>query len=158
MDPQEQSETLRKLGDLILDEVRGPWTEIALKYQGFITLTTSIITVTREDGNTEKVVPPSTVDELMDQIRDEMYEQGKGTWFSAQYTITPPGRFSVDFDYDNQPTFPFEPDPKTYYEDMAHFPRDFENTPDWLKDKIRTALTIMKQEKDLEESEGRSTE
>jgi hypothetical protein len=44
MDPQGQNERVRKMGSLVLDEVRDPWTEIALKYQGLITLTTSIIT------------------------------------------------------------------------------------------------------------------
>lgn len=152
MDPQEQNEALREIGALVLGKVQHPWTEITLKYDALVSLTTSRITVTREGGSTEYVETPRDVSELMFQLRDGMHRPDKGTWYSARYTITPSGSFNVDFDYDNPPTFPFEPDPRTYYQDLRHYPRHFEGSPAWLKDRIREAAVMMKREKAQEQS------
>ncbi|RKS05674.1 uncharacterized protein DUF600 [Nocardiopsis sp. Huas11] len=94
---------------------------------------------------------------MMFRLRDKMHESGKGTWYSAEYTITPPGSFNVDFDYDNPPSFPFEPDPRTFYQDLQQYPRRFENAPEWLNEKIRSAIAIMKQEKEQKGSEEGTT-
>ncbi|RFS85505.1 hypothetical protein D0T12_10765 [Actinomadura spongiicola] len=68
-----------------------------------------------------------------------MYTQGKGTWFTAEYVIVRPGRYSVNFDYDNEPNFGFEIDPLTYANEMKYFPRDEEYIPTWLSQKINEA-------------------
>ncbi|MFW5415986.1 hypothetical protein J0910_05110 [Nocardiopsis sp. CNT-189] len=66
-----------------------------------------------------------------------MYQGGKGTWFLMEYTITPPGRFSVDFDYESEPDFFGVPSGGgDFLDDLHHFPRDEENIPAWLAQKI----------------------
>ncbi|WP_246006976.1 hypothetical protein [Actinomadura pelletieri] len=72
-------------------------------------------------------------------MRTRMYTQGKGTWFTAEYVIVHPGRYSVDFDYDNEPDFGFEIDTKTYANEMKYFPRDEEYIPTWLRQKLNEA-------------------
>jgi hypothetical protein len=156
MDANEQNEELRRIGALMLGEVNGPWVAITLEYDALVTLATYMITVTKEDGSTEQVKPSVEVKERMFSLRDAMHEPGKGTWFSARYTITRPENFEVDFDYENPPNFPFEPDPRTYYQDLQQYPRKFEDAPKWLIEKARQAVHMMKQEES--QAEGRQGE
>jgi hypothetical protein len=72
-----------------------------------------------------------------------MYEPRKGTWFGARFVIVRPGRYTVDFDYDNEPVFghglDFKPVPMTYVNDLKWFPRDEEHVPGWLRLQIEEA-------------------
>ena len=68
-----------------------------------------------------------------------MYKQGRGTWFSMHYTITPPTRYDVTFNYDDPPDFLIPPVPHDYLDDLEYFPRDPEHIPDWLQQKIDEA-------------------
>ncbi len=57
--------------------------------------------------------------------------------------IIRPTRYSVDFDYDNEPVFSaglnFKPVPMTYVNDLKWFPRDDEHIPGWLRLRIEEA-------------------
>lgn len=73
----------------------------------------------------------------MNKLRGGMYEKGKGTWFSSTFVIEQSGDFTVDYNYDEEPPFPFELDPERYANDYRHYPRDWENIPVWLRKKLR---------------------
>ncbi|WDZ88850.1 hypothetical protein [Nocardiopsis sp. HUAS JQ3] len=81
---------------------------------------------------------------MLDDLRAGMYKDGKGTWFSMEYVITRPGRFKVRYNYDEDPHILF-PTAWGFTNDLKYFPRDEENIPDWLHEKLR------------EEAEGRAT-
>ena len=72
-------------------------------------------------------------------LREQLYQQGKGAWYTARVVITPDRRLSVDLDYDNEPQWRFDVVPGTYVEDLAMFPRDEATLPEWLKSKLRQA-------------------
>ncbi|WDZ91585.1 immunity protein YezG family protein [Nocardiopsis sp. HUAS JQ3] len=144
--PDEQNAILQKIGILILDEVGDDWEEIAVKYSALSTTSTTRTRIRSADGETRKGDIPIEASSLFNELRTGMHEDGKGTWYTAEYTITKPGRFSVDFDYDSEPEFAFEVDPRTYYEDVEYFPRSFENLPEWLREKLPEALEVIKRE------------
>lgn len=146
MGPQEQSEILQHIGRHILSETEDPWSRIVLDHNALVSMTTSSITLEQEDGRAVETDASTKVDLLLHRLRDGMYQPGKGTWFSMRYEINPPGSFSVEFDYDNPPKFAFKVDPRSFYQDMRNFPRHAENTPDWLKDEIRSAISTIREE------------
>ena len=82
---------------------------------------------------------PSGVMQQMAELREGMYQEGKGSWFTANLVIKRPGRYSIDYDYDNQPDF-FPPlNAHLYALDFDYFSRTPENTPAWLKRKLDKA-------------------
>lgn len=144
--PERQNELLQKIGILILDEVGDDWQEISVRYSALSTTATTRTTITGGDGEARKGDVPLEASSLFHKLRTEMHEDDKGTWYIADYTITRPGRFSADFDYESEPQFAFEVDPRTYYEDLEYFPRPFELVPEWLRAKLPEALDMIKRE------------
>ncbi len=50
--------------------------------------------------------------------------------------IIPPGRFKVEFNYDEKPTYFMPPDPQEFATDFEKFPRSPENIPSWLQEEL----------------------
>ncbi|TCC24475.1 immunity protein YezG family protein [Kribbella sindirgiensis] len=76
---------------------------------------------------------PDGLEDHFEELRREMYQPGKGTWLTAKVTVTATGHFATDFDYDHEPEWSIPVDEGIYATDLAAFPRDAENTPDWLR-------------------------
>lgn len=72
-------------------------------------------------------------------LRELMYEPGKGAWFTAVLRFESGGRFSADFDYDNEPAWYDAISPLSYVDEIERFPRDSEHTPDWLRRRLAEA-------------------
>ena len=70
----------------------------------------------------------------LDDLRAAMYRPGVGTWFTARFAVYADGRITTDFDYDNEPVFPFAPN--SWVADAEAFPRAPQNTPAWLAAKV----------------------
>ncbi|WP_241474688.1 hypothetical protein [Nocardiopsis xinjiangensis] len=85
------------------------------------------------------MIPSPTVINEIQRLRAGMYKQGRGTWFSMHYTITPPTRYDATFNYDDPPDFLILPIPHDYLDDLEYFPRDPEHIPHWLRQKINEA-------------------
>ncbi|MFI6578826.1 hypothetical protein ACIBFB_23815 [Nocardiopsis sp. NPDC050513] len=144
LDPAQQQEVLTQIGMRILDKVPGGWSRITYSRESVIEHSASLLEVEYGDGSTSSE-SVAGLGVLADDLRAGMYREGKGTWFSMKYVITPPGKFNVDFNYDEDPGLTF-PTAHGFTVDLKYFPRDDEFVPDWLREKLR------------EESEGRAAE
>ncbi|MFI0482179.1 hypothetical protein [Actinomadura sp. 9N215] len=140
MPPEEQGKLLQEVGAEIISAAPAGWVEVRYSLGMTAELSGGYVTVRLEDDTTVRVKPPETSRLKLRELRAGMYEPGKGTWFSAEYVVVRPGRYSVDFDYDNEPSFTatlnFKPSPMTYVNDLKWFPRDDEHIPGWLRQKI----------------------
>lgn len=69
------------------------------------------------------------------ELREAMYKQApeKGAWYTMKMTITKDGKFSVSFDYENQPAF-YSLEDADYIEDHQNFPCDEKFVPAWLRE------------------------
>ncbi|WP_158581464.1 hypothetical protein [Actinomadura spongiicola] len=137
--PSEQEAVLRNVGSEILAAAPVGWTELGFRLVATAELARNSFEAKLEDGSTVHLSAPDTPRRRLQELRTKMYTQGKGTWFTAEYVIVRPGRYSVNFDYDNEPNFGFEIDPLTYANEMKYFPRDEEYIPTWLSQKINEA-------------------
>lgn len=77
-----------------------------------------------------------------------MYREGAGTWFRTVYTVTPPGSFSVDYEYDSRPEFSREPDPVNHHDDLQRFPRSSERVPGRLRQVLGEARRVLAERRD----------
>jgi hypothetical protein len=145
LSPEEQQGILVRIGKCILDEAPEGWKRLTYRFQTVIEHGTSELIVEFEDGTTRRKSPPSGIGLIKDKLRAGMYQEGKGTWFSFEYVITPPGRFNVTYNYDEDPGITF-PTAFGFTNDLVYFPRDEDYIPDWLREKLR------------EEAEGRAME
>ena len=130
---------------MLLEAAGENWTRIYLKHSGTSRVSTQDFWVTPRDGEAYRGRFPSGGTDPINELRAQMYREGTGTWFSMTYVITPPGSFSVDYDYDSKPDFPFELDPITYYNDLRRFSRSSENIPGWLQEAMAKAEEIIAQ-------------
>ncbi|WP_136610402.1 antitoxin YezG family protein [Sinomonas albida] len=74
---------------------------------------------------------------LLDRMRETMYRDDSGTWFSFEMTVTATGGMTVRFNYDDEPDFgPEGLDPVAYVNDAKNFPRDEAHQPEWLKQRL----------------------
>jgi hypothetical protein len=135
----EQDAIYESVGMALLEVAPVDWTQIDFTLSALAGIMSPGCTVRREGGAIEDIDPPDEAWQLLTELRDEMYQPGKGAWFTAKYTITRPGRFNVDFDYESEPDFDVPPSALSYLYDFEHFPRDTANTPDWLREKLEEA-------------------
>jgi hypothetical protein len=136
---QEQNEVLKQVGVALAAATLDEWTEIRFVYRGLADVTSAEFVVVRPDSSTVPLPPPRKAMRLMDRLRPGMYQPGKGAWFTATYVVFGGGRYRVDFDYDNEPAFPFDLTSGSFANDLGQFPRDGRNIPLWLQQRLEIA-------------------
>ncbi len=85
---------------------------------------------------------PAELAELFSVLRAGMYQQDRGTWLQARFTLTPEGAFDFDFALDDDPVWTDAPEPGVYPEELAGFPRADEYIPDWWRLRAQLPLGV----------------
>ena len=80
-----------------------------------------------------------TMMDAFGDLRRAYAHPDRGTWFTAVCTITPEGRMSFDFDYDNEPQWRTPTYVGHYLEEWEQYPRSPEFTPSWLAERLAEA-------------------
>jgi hypothetical protein len=137
--PREQDEVLQQVGAALAAATLDEWTEIQFIYRAVLDITSGDFVVIRPDRSTLRLPPPRKAMRSMDQLRPGMYQPGKGTWFTAAYRLSNDRRYRVDYDYHNEPLFPFDLYSGSFAKDLAQFPREGRNIPPWLQQKLAIA-------------------
>lgn len=132
-----QQEILTEIGKEILSSAPDTWEEITYTVHAIVSYREEEMLVRHQGGELEKVGIPVGTAPRVSKLRAGMYQEGKGAWFSMEYTITRPGKFTTKFDYENEPEFIFKPSPENYTQEIKHFPRTGDETPPWLREMIR---------------------
>jgi hypothetical protein len=76
-----------------------------------------------------------------DDLREMMYQLGKGAWLAMTLTITPGGDgWEATYNYTEKPEWPHgEPSGDDYAQELYVYPRDEEHIPDWFREELKTA-------------------
>ncbi|MFE3956882.1 hypothetical protein ACFXPS_22170 [Nocardia sp. NPDC059091] len=99
-------------------------------------MTQAELAVSDPAGEPRPVRVPGSVGRALQELRSEMYEPGRGTWFSLRYTVDPPMEYRVLFNYDDDPNW-WPPLPaKAWASDLQTYPRNPEYVPGWLTAKL----------------------
>jgi hypothetical protein len=137
--PELLEAALREVGPGVLASAPDGWVEPRFRLDATAEIFSNKFEATLEDGSVVALSTPDPPRRKLQELRARMYEQGKGTWFTARYVIVRPGRYSVDFDYDDEPDFGMPIDPLTYLNDLKYFPRDDGHISDWLRQRVEEA-------------------
>lgn len=137
IDPVSRGDLLtEQIARLLVDASPQAWRRLDL----IATMTVEVVdvrfTVIMEDGSTPEVELPGEVNEALVDLRREMYEKGRGTWFSTRITIDPPGEYHVNFNFELEPVCDPPIPTSAIVRDLDHFPRERSHVPPWLKKKI----------------------
>lgn len=135
----EQQEILQEIGEDLLSYAPEGWERLRYEYSAVAKYATDSLAVEYSNGESEIVKCPVTVLSKLARLRAGMYQEGKGTWFSVEYTIVRPSKYSVDFNYDEYPDFTFRPSPEGFADDLKTFPRAEGFVPDWLREQVEEA-------------------
>jgi hypothetical protein len=65
------------------------------------------------------------------ELRELMYQDGKGSWYNATFVIDEQKQLEAEFDYDNPPFDGLPDDDQLLREDQRDYPRSLENLPLW---------------------------
>lgn len=109
------------------------WDQLFLDFRAmgdFVELDGQVIT--RLGGAVAWQEQPGAVDFLVD-LRANMYERGRGVWFSLKYHLIHPGRFEVRYGWQHEPDWTHRPPPEFFRRELERFPREDEHVPDWLR-------------------------
>lgn len=136
LDPTQQDEIVRNIAMELVDAAPEGWDEIRHISLGTVQITSNKFEWRKWDGEFTTIFSPGTVGDLFAELRDGMRQKGKGTWFTAVLTIERSGKYSIEYDYDNEPAFVPQLTDGAYALDYDYFRRDDEHTPDWLRRKL----------------------
>lgn len=130
-DPVEQYKVIART---IAQSAPPDWTKAHLTYRSVSTMGEPQTVFELSDGSKKAVVVKGfDLRRAFTALRRTMYQPGKGTWFTARFTLTREGHFSTDFDFDGEPQWQAPVGAEAYARDLEEFPRTPENTPEWLR-------------------------
>jgi len=138
-----EGELVRGIAKAVASAVEGEWVAVRYSVTALSGYAEELCHVTRPTGEVVQQLPPRTVAGLANELRDEMYRPGAGTWFSADITVShkPEGGAKVDatFDSDVEPAWAVPPGPGMYRQELERLPRDPEHIPSWLRRRLEQA-------------------
>ncbi|MFE2958729.1 antitoxin YezG family protein [Nocardia tengchongensis] len=137
LDPVEQSAVLEAVGQALVGAVPQGWSQIRFEFRGTVQIDGGRLESIAEDGSSSRHSVPKVAMRQFDKLRAAMYEPGKGAWFTAKLLIDRTGAYKVNFDYDAEPDFNPQLTAGAYALDLEYYPRDPENIPMWLQEKLR---------------------
>ncbi|MBB5998338.1 hypothetical protein [Streptomonospora salina] len=116
------------------------WHEIILSASMLYSRSAFDTRVAYADRKQERMNTPIDVKMNLMDLRERMYHESRGAWFSVVFGVGRSGYFTVDFNYCNEPSFRgTAPMDDEYASDLERFPRSPEATPEWLRRKIEAA-------------------
>ncbi|MCE6998183.1 hypothetical protein LZG04_25790 [Saccharothrix sp. S26] len=87
-------------------------------------------TTVAADGSARTHELPQDVHPAFADLRDLLYEPGRGTWLSVRLVIDPPDTVRVTFNFDVDPVWDPPVGPELLAKDLEDYPRD--ELPPWL--------------------------
>ena len=138
-----QGELIREIASLLPQRVEGEWIELLYTNNRLSMVADGHMSVQFSDGTSGGAFVPREARGLFKELREVMYSQGSGAWFSATFRVVreESGETSANawFNYDEEPEWNFSVDPGQYAIDLEDFPRDEENIPGWLRERLSEA-------------------
>ncbi|MDE3719946.1 DUF600 family protein [Nocardiopsis sp. N85] len=122
--------------DLVQAAPRG-WSSMSYRFEYIGRVSASENLVTFESGETVRKRHPNSLDNKAENLKVDMYQEGKGTWLAMSVNVTKPGKFKVDFYYDKElGVHPLPASPGSYAFELEKFPRDPDAISDWIRERI----------------------
>ncbi len=132
-----QAQLIEAIARSLVSTVPSGWGRIDYRQIELSPTSEFSLRVTRHGEITTSRVPREVV-KLAHQLRDVMYVQGSGTWFTFDLAIEAPSSVTSRFNYDDEPQWEAQVPAGAYVTDQHSYPRDVEHQPAWLQEQIAT--------------------
>ncbi|MEU5851112.1 hypothetical protein [Saccharopolyspora shandongensis] len=131
--PAEQNELLGDLTKVLISALPSGWQQLIVDYRQIGRHIDIGVGVRKSpDGELELWDPPQETWTYVQRLRHGMYAEGKGTWFSARFTIEPPDTYRVQYNYWDLPAWGQAP-VEEFRVDLRRYPRTEDNMPVWFQ-------------------------
>jgi hypothetical protein len=128
---EESQRILTAIGRAMARAAAPGWERVEVTITGAGPMSGTTVAVVDGNGVTDRSAGlDDEGQDAADELRRDMYQPGKGTWYNATVTLTNSGKLNAGFDYDNPP-FGGDADADLLLEDQRLFPRDPEHLPAW---------------------------
>ncbi|MGY4770646.1 hypothetical protein ACXC9Q_27355 [Kribbella sp. CWNU-51] len=123
--------TLETIGAAMVKATPEGWAKAVLKVSTVASTMETQLAIEMLDGSIDPGLSIEVEAQMAcDDLRDAMYEEGKGTWYNAVFSVTPGAGIEAEFDYD-QPPFEGGGTPDLLEDDQRAYPRDAAHLPTW---------------------------
>ncbi|SMG29125.1 hypothetical protein [Agreia pratensis] len=112
---------------------------VELRMRALVGFNSASARILRADGSRDSLKDFDSATDAAKRLREAMYREGAGTWFSVLFVVTVEGKVDVAYNYDEEPEWKYPIDPVLYVQDFERFPRDPENIPEWLQKRVLEA-------------------
>lgn len=133
-----QQALVESIASTAVSRVDGEWSSVTVELRCLAPWSQYQTLVTRPDGSVQSISARGIGDDAH-ELRDVMYRDGAGTWFSGTIVIDTAGHVSATFDYDNEPAWSRPAEPIFYAQDLGKYPRDESAIPAWLRAQLELA-------------------
>lgn len=130
-----QAQLVDAIARSLVGSVEPGWTSIDYRRVAVSATSEGRLRVSYPDRDAQPLAPRE-VAKLAKQLRDVMYREGSGTWYTFALQVTPPAAVTSRFDYDHEPAWDIAVDPIVYVTDQHTHPRDAEHQPAWLQERL----------------------
>lgn len=135
-----QSALLQRIAQGLVKEAPAGWASARLLCR-VVGPRVEVLSAATPEGGEEKVLPglPQEVGAALVELRDVTADPAKGAWYTALITVESTGKVTLNFDRNSEPQWAKPVPAATFAEDLRRYPRDEENTPGWLRDRLTEA-------------------
>ncbi|WP_447004412.1 hypothetical protein ACRAKI_33100 [Saccharothrix isguenensis] len=133
---QRHDELLQHIGGVLLDAAPDGFRRIDLLVRMTVAAQDATLRVYMPDRSTPQVVPSEGLITAFQEMRQVLYQPGRGTWFSARCVVNAPVSIDVTYNFDHDPGFDPPVPAADFVRDLQAFPRDEGFIPDWLRAKL----------------------
>lgn len=136
LDPVQQNELLGTITTAVVEALPPGWCRVMIDYR-MVGRTVDVAVGVEDTGGTyRRWEPPVDVWKMFQRLRGGMYRDGEGTWFSARFGIEPPARFTIQYNWRNEPDFDPYPAAEQFAIEQERFPRAEEYMPEWFRQRL----------------------
>lgn len=136
LDPVQQNELLGTITTAVVEALPPGWCRVMIDYR-MVGRTVDVAVGVEDTGGTyRRWEPPVDVWKMFQRLRGGMYRDGEGTWFSARFGIEPSARFTIQYNWRNEPDFDPYPAAEQFAIEQERFPRAEEYMPEWFRQRL----------------------
>lgn len=135
LNPQQVNELFQSFTTRMIHSLPPPWDQLFIDFRAmgdYSELDAQIISVT---GGAVSWQAPGAQEFFVD-LRQDMYKRRRGTWFSLKYHLVHPSRYTVEYNWEQEPDWAHVPPPEFFGKELEKFPREEEHMPEWLTRRV----------------------
>ncbi|MFJ9780858.1 hypothetical protein ACIRSS_14815 [Amycolatopsis sp. NPDC101161] len=121
------------------------WARITLTVSSTVLADDYALQAKLADGRNGSMAVPAAVKAGFEQLRERMYEPGRGTWFSATVELRAGAAPEFAYNFDDDPRWWPPLHPTAFARDLETFPRDEGHIPPWLRELLDEGAQLERQ-------------